>query len=126
MDQNNKKNSRPNGGKNSNWRGLLSLISWALLLTIIVSYATSYMNSAGHRASSVTLEYGDFQQMVIAGDVQSVDFDNEEEILLITPVDGYVYTAPALCTPRAPTKRAIPSTPPIKWAASPSPCSSSR
>ena len=94
MDQNNKKNSRPNGGKNSNWRGLLSLISWALLLTIIVSYATSYMNSAGHRASSVTLEYGDFQQMVIAGDVQSVDFDNEEEILLITPVDGYVYTAP--------------------------------
>ncbi|MDY5611516.1 ATP-dependent metallopeptidase FtsH/Yme1/Tma family protein, partial [Dysosmobacter sp.] len=94
MDQNNKKNSRPNGGKNSNWRGLLSLISWALLLTIIVSYATSYMNSAGHRASSVMLEYGDFQQMVIAGDVQSVDFDNEEEILLITPVDGYVYTAP--------------------------------
>ena len=94
MDQNNKKNSRPDGGKNSNWRGLLSLISWALLLTIIVSYATNYMNSTGRRSSSVELEYGDFQQMVIAGDVQSVDFDNEEEILLITPVDGYVYTTP--------------------------------
>ena len=53
MNQNNKKNSRPDGGKNSNWRGLLSLISWALLLTIIVSYATNYMNSAGRRASSV-------------------------------------------------------------------------
>ncbi|MCF2664534.1 ATP-dependent zinc metalloprotease FtsH [Oscillibacter valericigenes] len=93
MNQNNKKNSRPDGGKNSNWRGLLSLISWALLLTIIVSYATNYMNSAGRRASSVELEYGDFQQMVIAGDVQSVDFDNEEDILIVTPVDGYTHTA---------------------------------
>ena len=36
MNQNNKKNSRPDGGKNSNWRGLLSLISWALLLTFIL------------------------------------------------------------------------------------------
>ena len=93
MNQNNKKNSRPDGGKNSNWRGLLSLISWALLLTIIVSYATNYMNSAGRRASSVELEYGDFRQMVIAGDVQSVDFDNEEDILIVTPVDGYTHTA---------------------------------
>ena len=25
------------------------------------------------------------------GDVESVDFDNEEAILLIVPVDGYVY-----------------------------------
>ena len=91
MDQNNNKNKQPN--KNNNWRGLLSLISWALLLTIIVSYATNYMNSTGHRSSSAELEYGDFRKMVIAGDVQSVDFDNEEEILLITPVDGYVYTA---------------------------------
>ena len=93
MNQNNKKNSRPDGGKNSNWRGLLSLISWALLLTIIVSYATNYMNSAGRRASSVELEYGAFRQMVIAGDVQSVDFDNEEDILIVTPVDGYTHTA---------------------------------
>ena len=95
MNQNNKnrKPSRPGGGKNSNWRGLLSLISWALLLTIIVSYASSYMSSAGHRASSVEMEYGEYQQMVLDGQVEAVSFDNEEAILIITPVDGYTYTA---------------------------------
>jgi cell division protease FtsH len=93
MDQNNKKNPRSNGGKNNNWRGLVSLISWALLLTVIVSLATSYMGSTGRSASSVALEYGEYRDMVISGDVQSVDFDNEEDLLLITPVDGYVYTA---------------------------------
>ena len=93
MDQNNKKNPRSNGGKNNNWRGLVSLISWALLLTVIVSLATSYMGSTGRSASSVALEYGEYRDMVMGGDVQSVDFDNEESLLLITPVDGYVYTA---------------------------------
>ena len=95
MNQNNKnrKPSRPGGGKNSNWRGLLSLISWALLLTIIVSYASSYVSSAGHRASSVEMEYGEYQQMVLDGQVEAVSFDNEEAILIITPVDGYTYTA---------------------------------
>ena len=93
MDQNNKKNPRSNGGKNNNWRGLVSLISWALLLTVIVSLATSYMGSTGRSASSVALEYGEYRDMVTGGDVQSVDFDNEEDLLLITPVDGYVYTA---------------------------------
>ena len=78
MDQNNK-NKKPGGGKNNgNWRGVLSLVCWALLLTIAISYASTYMNSAGHQASSVEIGYSDFQDMVKAGQVAAVDFDTVE------------------------------------------------
>ena len=91
MDQKNKKNNRSN--KNgSNLRGVVSLVGWALLLTIIISYAGNYFGSTGNRSSTVTLEYSDFVELVENRQVESVDFDNSEEILLITPKDGYVYT----------------------------------
>ena len=93
MDQKNNKKKKPDGGKNNgNLRGVLSLVCWALMLTIIFSYASSYMTSAGHSSSSVVIEYSDFQEMVKAGEVAAVDFDTDEDILIITPRDGYVYT----------------------------------
>ena len=93
MDQKNNKKKKPDGGKNSgNLRGVVSLVCWALMLTIIFSYASSYMTSAGHSSSSVVIEYSDFQEMVKSGEVAAVDFDTDEDILIITPKDGYVYT----------------------------------
>ena len=87
MNQNN--NKKPGGGKNNrNMRGVLSLVMWALLLTIIVSYAGNYFTSAGHQASSVSLEYSEFTSLVKSDMVESVDFDNTESILVITPKDG--------------------------------------
>ncbi|WP_295580698.1 ATP-dependent zinc metalloprotease FtsH [uncultured Oscillibacter sp.] len=91
MDQNNKKNS-PGGGKNSNARGIVSLVCWALLLTILVSYAGTYMTSAGHQASSVELYYSDFLDLVEQGELTEVAFDPNEAIMHLTPADGYVYT----------------------------------
>ncbi len=94
MNPNDNENNH-NGGKNSsNWRGILSLVCWALLLTIIINSATAYLGSAGHQASSVTLEYSQFTDMVKSGDVEYVEFSNSENILLITPQEGYVYTDP--------------------------------
>ncbi len=90
MDQNN--NKKPDQNKNSNWRGFIHLICWAVLLAVLVSYATTYMTSMGRQASSVELEYSRFLDMLDAGEVAAVDFDNSESILVITPVDGYVYT----------------------------------
>ena len=90
MDQNN--NKKPDGGKNSNWRGFIHLICWAVLLAVLVSYATTYMTSMGHQASSVELEYSVFLDMLDFGKVAGVDFDNSESILIITPADGYIYT----------------------------------
>jgi len=91
MDQNNK-NKKPDQPKNSNWRGFVHLICWAVLLAALVSYATTYMTSVGHQASSVELEYSQFLDMLDTGKVAAVDFDNDEAILIVTPVDGYVYT----------------------------------
>ncbi len=90
MDQ--KNNKKPDQNKNSNWRGFIHLICWAVLLAVLVSYATTYMTSMGHQASSVELEYSEFLDMLDFGKVAGVDFDNSESILIITPVDGYVYT----------------------------------
>ena len=91
MDQNNNK-KKPDQNKNSNWRGFIHLICWAVLLAVLVSYATTYMTSMGHQASSVELEYSEFLDMLDTGKVAGVDFDNSESILIITPADGYVYT----------------------------------
>ena len=91
MDQNNKKNNQ-NNKNNGSWRGVATLVGWALLLTILIRYASSYMSGAGNQSSTVTLDYSQFVEMVENGEVSSVDFSNSENILIITPKDGYVYT----------------------------------
>ncbi len=92
MAQNNNQNKNPNGKRNGNWRGVVSLVSWALVLTIIISYASSLMGSAGHQKSSVEIAYSDFRQMVVDEQVEEVIFDSAENILTVVPKDGYVYT----------------------------------
>ena len=96
MNPNDNKN-RQNGGKNNgggsgNWRGVFSLVCWALLLTIVINTASAYLGSAGRQASSVTIENSQFVDMVEHGQVARVDFSTSEDILIITPKDGYVYT----------------------------------
>ena len=55
MDQHNKnknkKPHRPNDKRNSNLRGIISLVCWALLLTSIISYAGGLMNESEADAS---------------------------------------------------------------------------
>jgi cell division protease FtsH len=92
MSQNDPKKNANGGKNNGNWRGIVSLVCWALLLTIILSYAGTYWNSAGHQSSSVTLEYSEFKDMAKQDQISQVDFDSAEDILIITPKDGYVYT----------------------------------
>ena len=91
MDQN-KKNKRPKNGKGSNWRGLVSLVSWALLLTMLFSIGGDFMTGQVRHADSVEIKYSDFRSMVKAEQVSFVGFDNEEAILIVEPADGYVYT----------------------------------
>ena len=92
MNPNDNKNNRKNNKPGGNWRGVASLVGWALLLTIIFSYASSVMGSTGRQASSINIEYGDFLEMVESGQVDRVEFDNAENILIITPETGYTYT----------------------------------
>ena len=67
MNPNDNKNNK--NSKNNNWRGIISLICWALVLTIVVSYFTNVMGSTGRQASSVNLEYSQFVEMVESGQV---------------------------------------------------------
>ncbi len=87
--KNNNKNNNQN--KNNNLRGLLSLISWALLLTILFTYGTTYLASS--KAAAVTREvaYSDFITMVEDGFVTEVVFNRTDGTLEITPTDAYVY-----------------------------------
>jgi cell division protease FtsH len=91
MSQKDNKKNQDGGKNNGNLRGILSLVCWALLLTIVLSYAGTTLNSAGHQSSSVELDYSTFTDMTESRQVERVVFDNAESILIITPKDGYVY-----------------------------------
>ena len=71
---------------------MVSLISWALVLTILISYAGNYFTSAGHQAATVELYYSDMLDMAENGQLAEVAFDPNESILHLTPAEGYTYT----------------------------------
>ena len=87
----NDNHKKQNDNRNGNWRGVLSLIGWALLLTVIISYAGSYMNSAAQKASSVEVQYSQFIKLVKQDKIKKVEFDSDKGLLLITPVKGYTF-----------------------------------
>lgn len=89
MNQNNNKNDK-NGG-NNNLRGILTLVFWALLLTVAISYAGTYMNSEAGKTSSVEIQYSEFIELVEKDKVTDVSFE-DNNLLMITPVKGFTYT----------------------------------
>ena len=91
MSQNKNNKRPPNDKRNRNLRGIISLVCWALLLTSLFTYATDYMGGSG-KASSVEIMYSEYQDMVVSGQVEIVDFDNTEAVLIVTPKDGFSYT----------------------------------
>ena len=92
MDRNDRNGKKgPKNDRNSNLRGLIQLVCWAVVLTVAIGYGTTYMNSAGRQASSMEVEYSDFLAMARDGQLESVEFDSSEAILDLVPVDGYVY-----------------------------------
>ncbi|MEA4813747.1 MAG: ATP-dependent zinc metalloprotease FtsH [Oscillospiraceae bacterium] len=86
------RNKNNKNRKNSNITGILTLIAWALFLTIIVNSMSTYLSSGNRTSSTVSAEitYSDFLDMVEKGEVKSVKFD--DSVITITPVDDYVYT----------------------------------
>ena len=75
MDQNNRNGGRNDrNGNGSNWKGILSLAAWALVLTIIFSYTGSYMDKTMDTSTQVEVYYSDFIDMVEADQVESAWF----------------------------------------------------
>ena len=91
MDPNNKKDQKNN--QNRNMRGVVTLIIWALVLTVVFNYINAYSNNLTKRASSHEIPYS--QLIDLIQEDQVVELKIENGVLYATPVDGYVYTEEA-------------------------------
>ena len=90
MPSNDKKNKKR---KNSNMTGLVTLIAWALFLTVIINYMANYsMRNNDARSAKAEILFTDLVDIVINDEVASVSFT--DELINITPVEGYIYTDP--------------------------------
>ncbi len=86
----NKKNKK-NSDNNSRLRGLISLVGWALVLTIVFNYASVFVNDESKTAEvSAEIAYSDFKDLVEQGQIEEVKIT--AQLLHITPKDSYVYT----------------------------------
>ena len=90
MPSNDKKNKKRT---NSNMTGLVTLIAWALFLTVIINYMANYsMRNNDARSAKAEILFTDLVDMVKNDEVASVSFT--DELINITPVEGYIYTDP--------------------------------
>ena len=91
MNQNDKRNDQNNkGGKNA--QGILRLVAWALLLTLVLRYAGLYINSRSGNAASAEIPYSTFLTLVEEGKAQSVRLDSDSQLLRLTTKEDYTYT----------------------------------
>ena len=84
-DKNNK-----NGKGRSNLRGILTLVAWALVLTVAFNYFAAYNSNATNKATSHEIKYSEMVSLIEGGKVDEVLF--KDDAIYITPVEGYTYT----------------------------------
>ena len=93
MHPNNKKDQKNNQNRNRNMRGVVTLIIWALVLTVVFNYINAYSNNLTKRASSHEIPYSQLIDLIQEDQVAELKIENG--VLYATPVDGYVYTEEA-------------------------------
>ena len=87
----NKPNKNPNDNRNKrNLNGLLTLIGWALLLTVVLQYLYTSLGSSSESATTHEIMYSEFEQLVEEGHVDQVILQDGR--LTIYPKEGYDYT----------------------------------
>ena len=89
MDNNQNNNQNHNKNKR-NMNGLLILVIWAVVLTVVFNYLSSASRQASVEASTHEIMYTDLLNMVEADQVEQVLLVDGR--LEITPVEGFVYT----------------------------------
>ena len=93
MSNNNSSNNNNRGGKNGKnggFRGVLTLIVWALVLTVAFQYFNAYNNNAANKSTSHEIKYSDMISMIEKDQVKEILF--KDSTIYVTPVDGYVFT----------------------------------
>ena len=90
MNQNDKRNDQNNkGGKNL--QGVLRLVAWALLLTLVLRYAGLYINSKTGNAASAEIPYSTFIDLIEEDKAEFVRFDSDAQLLRLTTKADYTY-----------------------------------
>ena len=87
--QNNKKNQNNKNKKNVN--GLVMLLVWAVVLTVVFNLLSAYTQEANRAATTHEIPYSEFIDLVEQDKIQKVIF-SREGTLEITPVEGFTYT----------------------------------
>ena len=83
-------NQNRNNNKNKkNLNGLLILLAWAVVLTVVFNYLSAYSREATAAAETHEIKYSEFVDLVEQDKVKEVVFT--DGMLEITTVDGYVY-----------------------------------
>ena len=93
MSENRKKhpNNNNNGNKNKkNTSGLLTLLAWAIGLTVLFNFLSAYSQQATVAATTHEIKYSEFIDLVEDGIVEEVIF--QDGMLRITTEEGFVYT----------------------------------
>ena len=87
MDSNNRNNRNGGNKKNSkNLRSVISLIGWALVLTLVFNYILAA--TSGGRSFEVP--YSEMMDLVEQDQIKEIQL--KDGVLYATPVDGYTYT----------------------------------
>ena len=83
-------NQNRNNNKNKkNLNGLLILLAWAVVLTVVFNYLSAYSREATAAAETHEIKYSEFVDLVEQDKVKEVVFT--DGMLEITTVEGYVY-----------------------------------
>ena len=88
-DNNNNRNSK-NNRNNNRLRGILTLVAWAVVLTVAMNYISAYSNNAANKTTSHEIKYSQMVEMIEKNQVDEILF--KDKTIYITPVDGYTYT----------------------------------
>ena len=80
--------------KNSNrLRGILTLVAWAIALTVVMNYISAYSDNTANKSSSHEVKYSQMVDMIEKDQVKEIQF--RDKTIYITPVEGYTYTEEA-------------------------------
>ncbi len=86
MSNNNSSNNNNRGGKNGKnggFRGVLTLIAWALVLTVAFQYFNAYNNNAANKSTSHEIKYSDMISMIEKDQVKEILF--KDSTIYVTP-----------------------------------------
>ena len=82
--------SNKNGKGRNNLRGILTLVAWALVLTVAFNYFSAYNRNAASKATSHEIKYSEMVALIESGKAAEVQF--KDDAIYVTPVEGYTYT----------------------------------